>query len=451
MATDPNPGLAAGVFFLCGGCCQLPWHAIIEVFKPVGDIVGENMGLQFKDVKGGRHSDIIKWMRAFNDRWVAVGGILNENNFPYSMDLFALIRVLLNDGGKGFPKLTAAERSNVFEKIMSYEDVIVSIEENSDLIEYLIGQGENINVWYAILYLSGRELPDFNLSASQHEQYANAKALVDKDARAKKYKAEQRDNGEVKVTIHQSAEVDHAALRIFALLGEKERQLEASSQAFDKTIDSFDGQLIEFKNQWNKDFSLIKEAYDKNMALQAPVRYWGAKRKKHQWWAIATGVVVMILMVLSVWFLSSQVKSVKQGYVVQAANAMKKKTPVPNAKTDASNAKIMASSSEADLPTVDSNGWHFDLALLLLEATLCFWLIRIGVRMLLSHIHLENDAAERVTMAQTYIALLRRGKLPEGDDLKTVLAALFRPSGDGIVKDEGIPPSMMDLLTKLKT
>ncbi|WP_275888041.1 DUF6161 domain-containing protein [Chromobacterium haemolyticum] len=90
------------------------------------------------------------------------------------------------------------------------------------------------------------------------------------------------------------------------------------------------------------------------------------------------------------------------------------------------------------------------MALIILEGTLCFWVLRIGVRMLLSHIHLENDAAERVTMAKTYLALLRRGRLPEGDDLKTVLAALFRPTGDGIVKDEGVPPSMMEFLTKLK-
>lgn len=408
------------------------------------------MELQFKDVKDGSHSGIIKWMRSFYDKWRPVGEALSGNDFPYGVDLFILMRMFLNEGS-GVPKLDASQRSNVFEKIMSYEDVIVAIEENSDLIKNLIDKGDEINVGCAISYLSGREFPDFNLSASQHEQYENVKALVDKDGRAKKYKSKRRDNGKVKVTIHHPTEVDQAAIRIFALLSEKEKQLEASSQAFDKKIDSFDGQLVKFKDQWNKNFSLIKEAYDKNMALQAPVRYWGAKRKKHQRWAIATGVVVMILMVLSVGFLSSQVKSVKQGYVVQAANAMKKKTPVPNAKADASNAKRVASSSEADLQTVDSNGWHFDLALLLLEATLCFWVIRIGVRMLLSHIHLENDAAERVTMAQTYIALLRRGKLPEGDDLKTVLAALFRPSGDGIVKDEGVPPSMIDLLTKLKS
>lgn len=63
--------------------------------------------------------------------------------------------------------------------------------------------------------------------------------------------------------------------------------------------------------------------------------------------------------------------------------------------------------------------------------------------------HLENDAAERVTMAKTYLALIRDGALPKGDSITTILAALFRPTGDGIVKDEGLPPTAMEWLTKL--
>jgi hypothetical protein len=94
-----------------------------------------------------------------------------------------------------------------------------------------------------------------------------------------------------------------------------------------------------------------------------------------------------------------------------------------------------------------SIAWHFGSFLLL--ATLSFWLIRLLVRIFLSNMHLENDAAERVTMAKTYLALLRNDNVPKGDGINTVLAALFRPTGDGIVKDEGIPPSTFEWLTKL--
>ncbi|WP_152680417.1 hypothetical protein [Chromobacterium subtsugae] len=421
------------------------------VLNLTGNIMGKNVELQFKDAKGGDRAKLIKWMRNFYTRWGRLKLIFNSDKFPFKTSLFDYMSNYLNEGVDGRSKLSPNQRLNLHHSIVSQEDIIVAIEENSDLVDDLISENKMMQAGYAILYLSGRKLPESDFSASQHESYAEVKEMVDKDPRTKKYGAEGVDDGEAKVALYPSSTLDQATLKLAALLGEKERQLEASSQALSQTVANFDSQFVEFKDQWNKDFSLIKEAYDKNMALQAPVRYWGSKRKKHQWWAIGTGAVVMILMALSMWLLSCQVKSVKQGYVAQAANTMKKKAAVPKVIADASNAKSTASSSEAELLTVDSNGWHFDLALLLLEATLCFWVIRIGVRMLLSHIHLENDAAERVTMAQTYIALLRRGKLPEGDDLKTVLAALFRPSGDGIVKDEGIPPSMMDLLTKLKT
>lgn len=43
----------------------------------------------------------------------------------------------------------------------------------------------------------------------------------------------------------------------------------------------------------------------------------------------------------------------------------------------------------------------------------------------------------------------RVGGIPKGDNINTVLAALFRPTGDGIVKDEGVPPSTLEWFTKL--
>lgn len=91
----------------------------------------------------------------------------------------------------------------------------------------------------------------------------------------------------------------------------------------------------------------------------------------------------------------------------------------------------------------------FKIGSILLLATLSFWFIRIVVRIFLSHIHLENDAAERVTMAKTYLALNKDAAFASQANLGTVIAALFTPTGDGIVKDEGLPPSAMEWLTKL--
>jgi hypothetical protein len=54
-------------------------------------------------------------------------------------------------------------------------------------------------------------------------------------------------------------------------------------------------------------------------------------------------------------------------------------------------------------------------------------IVRILVRLLLSNIHLLTDAGERVTMVQTYLALLKRGKLKD-DERMFILQTLFRPT-----------------------
>lgn len=82
--------------------------------------------------------------------------------------------------------------------------------------------------------------------------------------------------------------------------------------------------------------------------------------------------------------------------------------------------------------------------------SLVVWGLSILARNLLSNIHLATDAGERVVMANTYLALLREGKLEE-EDRRLILRALFRPSATGIVKDDARPPSVLvDLLDRLK-
>ncbi|MBC7767483.1 MAG: hypothetical protein H7124_01710 [Phycisphaerales bacterium] len=68
------------------------------------------------------------------------------------------------------------------------------------------------------------------------------------------------------------------------------------------------------------------------------------------------------------------------------------------------------------------------------------WAARLMSRLYLSEHHLGVDAAERATMATTYLALTSQGSADE-KDRAVVLAALFRPTADGIVKDD--PPPML--------
>ena len=61
--------------------------------------------------------------------------------------------------------------------------------------------------------------------------------------------------------------------------------------------------------------------------------------------------------------------------------------------------------------------------------------------MFLNHQHLGTDAAQRVTMVQTYLALIESDKLPKDEDRKLILQSLFRPGSDGIVKDDDSEPT----------
>lgn len=66
------------------------------------------------------------------------------------------------------------------------------------------------------------------------------------------------------------------------------------------------------------------------------------------------------------------------------------------------------------------------------------WFIRIVVRLYMSQHHLAADAEERASMIRTYLALTETGKVSE-EERALVLASVFRPVPDGIVKDDGAP------------
>ncbi len=73
------------------------------------------------------------------------------------------------------------------------------------------------------------------------------------------------------------------------------------------------------------------------------------------------------------------------------------------------------------------------------------WVSRILSRRMLTNIALEEDAGERVAMAQTFLALMEDGDKVKEADRILILASLFRPSakGDG---DDATPPNWFDAL-----
>jgi len=156
----------------------------------------------------------------------------------------------------------------------------------------------------------------------------------------------------------------------------------------------------------------LKRAFKDGMALRGPVEYWSSKATTHQkkskqlMWVSFVSMVVL-------------------GAVLGGISAW-----------------IFQTLKEGGLP----DAWK--VSLLVLVGVLGIWAVRLVVRMWLSNAHLAIDAEERVTMVQTYLALIEDGKMTKDEDRALVLTPLFRPAADGLVKDEGLPHPMLEMLTR---
>ncbi len=174
--------------------------------------------------------------------------------------------------------------------------------------------------------------------------------------------------------------------------------------------------------KWDKaNSAIVKEAVDRLdqtnstykqfMQLQAPVGYWTTKATEHskkltRWGWICSGYAALVMLAI----------------ILMALCGVPALSPLLELKSD-------------QPPTIAPIVLG---ALGLTALTIVFWFGRIIVRIYLSEHHLAIDARFRATMTQTYLALTNEGKSSEGDR-NIILTAIFRPTTDGIIKDDAAP------------
>ncbi|NOT89707.1 MAG: hypothetical protein HOP03_16235 [Lysobacter sp.] len=156
----------------------------------------------------------------------------------------------------------------------------------------------------------------------------------------------------------------------------------------------------------------IREIFRNESALHAPAEYWSVKALMHRRATKFLGALSFVAIFASAWFVGTNVHD------------------------------ILSNTKSGELPET----WR--LGLLAVLGVFSVWAVRLVVRMFLSHLHLAGDAEERVVMLKTYLSLLQDGKTDSAEDRHLILQALFRPATDGIVKDEGVPTSVFELLTR---
>lgn len=182
--------------------------------------------------------------------------------------------------------------------------------------------------------------------------------------------------------------------------------LERQSKVFDEQLASEELRL-----------ETLRSTYAEHMKLKAPVEYWREKKKYHL--SGRDKLARATILVSAFGFLALG------EYVWLNFHTLKSGEGIP---------------------------WR-EIAGFFVLSSVVFWIVRIFVRLLLSAIHLAQDASEREVMAMTYMALIRgddsSAKYLDEKDRALVLAPLFRPSATGIINDDAAPAQLSEILTKI--
>lgn len=166
-------------------------------------------------------------------------------------------------------------------------------------------------------------------------------------------------------------------------------------------------------------------AFTEQMGLKAPVKYWKDKADTHrgqEFWARIWVILFFAVTLpgMAYVFIRTGVVLIDHAMAIRPQGA----PPFPNA------VFLIASAGLASC------------------AGVVFWAGRLLTKLYLSQHHLRQDAEERATMTETYLALIENSAA-SAEDRQVILNALFRNTPDGIVKEEGgLDPSIAAALGK---
>jgi hypothetical protein len=189
-----------------------------------------------------------------------------------------------------------------------------------------------------------------------------------------------------------------------------QKQIDDSAKQMALEIDASKARLKEFE-----------KTYDEKLSLLAPVNYWRTQQRRHWQMALVFGAVSIFV-------------AVAGGIALYAFS---------NELLDAIGKVTQKTGKTVSLLEVPISL----LSVLFLGVLIFVWIERILIRITLSHVHLRTDAAERVVMINTYLALLREGTAIPDDQRSLVLGSIFRPSTTGVVSDDAAP-AFWDALTR---
>jgi hypothetical protein len=199
-------------------------------------------------------------------------------------------------------------------------------------------------------------------------------------------------------------------------VGVKIKDINEKSIKYEETIKTLEGELNSTFDANKAEIEKFKLNFQNELRTQAPRGYWSGKLTEHRKFAKTYAIFASLFACIAVFC------AIKFGPDILQQTSL-----------DPQNLVLWP------LGLFASCGFVF------------VWVERILVRLLLSHLHLADDANERIVMVETYFAILTQNAEKTGEagmDLGIMLQTLFRPAATGIIKDEGVPAQFWDLANR---
>ncbi len=170
----------------------------------------------------------------------------------------------------------------------------------------------------------------------------------------------------------------------------------------------------DFYRKARSDKDNLENAFIEHMRLKAPANYWRKKAIAHLIWVASA-------------FIS-----------FAAASAFAARMLIDNASFILA---LVQPANDGGFP------WG-NVVIITLPALAFFWFLRFIARVFVTNLQRHQDARERATMVQTYLALVKEGEnVATPDERILVLNALFRP-GPGDAPDEAPPADLLDIIKR---
>ncbi len=212
--------------------------------------------------------------------------------------------------------------------------------------------------------------------------------------------------------IQQDARFRQSADRGDILTNSSDEAEVARVKTFDRFLEEAVGKKDAFLKKGIKDLEAIASTYDERLSLQAPVKYWTDKSTYHGRWSKVFAALTVVA----------------AGGVVTGL--------------------VYAFNAFLGDATTYSPAEFWEIGIVGALAVIGVWSLRILVRVMLSHLHLQADADARAVMVEVFLSLIRSESALADSDRHLILNALFKPISTGIVKDDAVPTSLLDVVTR---